>query len=742
MFGLIVTLRLCYGLIEIAETMKIGKLYDGMLIMASLVGITLLGSCDKGISEDERENQEPGVYDLTISDVGMFGAKLNAKVTMPEQVGKDFELGFEVSESSTFPTELTKKYMVEHYNPDKTFSYELSDLKLDVTYYVRAYMISQMCFYTTQVKTFMTTAVKVITGDIDLKTYSVRSQTNVERNASKEVVYGVRCGVDEEFSSALYYGGGVSETVDEDNSYEASLDLTSIPYGTVYYQSFVTIGEATFYGDVKSFEYVYECPVPEKVNYVDLGLSVKWADCNVGALVPEDYGYHFAWGETVTKPYYSVSTYKFWDGNLGVARYTKYCTNSEYGEVDGKTTLEECDDAAFASWGEGCRMPTEEEFQELVDSCIWNWTTVNGVSGYEVKSGVNGNSIFLPAAGSKHYRNTIYVGEMGAYWSISLLDELSQCANSLYFNSSRFEVISDSRNDGLSVRAVSPVSISWLRIDKGAIELNLGGSVPLVLFAKFENGAEKRMKGTWASSNVRVAEVNQEGEVRAVSAGMCTISASIGDYLAVCTVTVNEHEVIDLGLSVKWAACNIGATTPEEYGGYFAWGETEPKSAYSWDNYKHSHLRNYSLTKYCSNSFYGCNGYIDDKTILDFEDDAAHVNWGGSWRMPTGEEFDELCNSENCTWIWTRMNGVNGYRIVSKRAGYEGNYIFLPGGGYRSSGSHLVNFGDCNYWSSSLATSSPDCAHFLQSGIGSGDYSTYIHSRDAGLSVRPVRPKD
>ena len=108
--------------------------------------------------------------------------------------------------------------------------------------------------------------------------------------------------------------------------------------------------------------------------------------------------------------------------------------------------------------------------------------------------------------------------------------------------------------------------------------------------------------------------------------------------------TENGHEYVDLGLPsrIKWATCNVGATTPEEYGDYFAWGETEPKDNYDWSTYKWCNESNATMTKYCTDSSYGT---VDNKTVLELEDDAAYVNWGGNWRMPTKAELDELTNT-------------------------------------------------------------------------------------------------
>ncbi len=193
----------------------------------------------------------------------------------------------------------------------------------------------------------------------------------------------------------------------------------------------------------------------------------------------------------------------------------------------------------------------------------------------------------------------------------------------------------------------------------------------------------------------------------------------------------NSHEYVDLGLSVKWATCNVGAESPEEYGDYFAWGEVEPKETYSWSTYKWCNGSYDTQTKYCTNSDYGI---IDNKTVLDASDDAATANWGGAWRMPTKEEQDEL--RTECTWTWTTENGVNGYRVTSNKEGYTDKSIFLPAAGYRG-GSSLNDAGsDGYYWSSSLSTDYPNFAYELDFYSDYVDWNDYI--RYYGQSVRPV----
>lgn len=191
----------------------------------------------------------------------------------------------------------------------------------------------------------------------------------------------------------------------------------------------------------------------------------------------------------------------------------------------------------------------------------------------------------------------------------------------------------------------------------------------------------------------------------------------------------NGHEYVDLGLpsGLKWATCNVGASSPEEYGGYYAWGETEEKRNYDWSTYKWCNGDAYSMTKYCTSSSYGT---VDNKTVLDPQDDVAHVKWGGSWRMPTLEEQKELLNS--CTWTWTTQNGVNGYEVT----GPNGNSIFLPAAGYRYGTVLSLSGSYGGFWSSSLDESYCNIAYYLYFDSGGRDWSGYY--RFFGHSVRPV----
>lgn len=190
------------------------------------------------------------------------------------------------------------------------------------------------------------------------------------------------------------------------------------------------------------------------------------------------------------------------------------------------------------------------------------------------------------------------------------------------------------------------------------------------------------------------------------------------------------YEYVDLGLpsGTLWATSNVGAASPEDYGDYFAWGETQPKDYYSWGNYKYCKGSDTTLIKYCSDPDYGYNGFTDALTILQASDDAATVNCGEGWRTPTKDEWEELIVC--CVQTWTTKNGVNGKLFAAP----NGNSIFLP----ISFDADNSPYG--NYWTSSLFwTKLPRNAYHFYFDSDNYELYPYCGWRDRGMFVRPVR---
>ena len=501
----------------------------------------------------------------------------------------------------------------------------------------------------------------------------------------------------------------------------------------------------------EALEYKSPVPVPE---IVDLGLSVKWASFNLGAAKPEEYGGYYAWGEIEPMMSYHPETYKWATAGYYLNKYTTEPKAPFYPVPDNKTVLDPEDDAAALLLGGNWRMPTVEEIEELGNGCSLTFETLNGEVGVRLVSKVPGytdKSIFVPCACIINEEGVQYEAADACFWSASLTE------NSLflyyldwvscYFAASNFGqqeaagIAGGHRSWGIPVRPVyagEVVPVTGVSLHKTAFMLSIGRYEQLEATVSPSNASDKRV--TWSSSDASVATVSAEGLVTAVGAGTAEISVKTADgsYTANCTVSVVEplpREAVDLGLSVKWASFNVGASAPEEFGDYFAWGETEPKEDYSWSTYKWCMNGSSSqLTKYCTNSSFGYNGFTDNKTALDPEDDAATVNWGGNWRMPTDHELYELMNQ--CSWTWITLNGVYGRKVTSKMSGYTDKSIFLPAAGHRLyTRLHLVGSGGY-YWSSSLSTGNPLYARFVA--FGSSIVDWYYYDRYYGLSIRPV----
>ena len=287
------------------------------------------------------------------------------------------------------------------------------------------------------------------------------------------------------------------------------------------------------------------------------------------------------------------------------------------------------------------------------------------------------------------------------------------------------------------------VLVTSITLSQTTLSLQEGKTQTLTATVLPEDAENKTL--AWESSNEAVATVSTDGLVTAVAEGSCVITCSAVDgsgVFAECEVTVSSgttpdpgnHAWVDLGLpsGTKWATCNVGANSPEEYGDYFAWGETEPKDYYDYSTYTWCNGSYDTMTKYCIHSEYGYNGFTDGLTELLPEDDAATANWGSPWHMPTYEQIEELV--DNCTREWTTQGGVYGILVT----GPNGNSIFLPAAGYRWNGD-LYRAGSLGYyWSSSLGTSFSRSAYYLRfdSGYWDWDYSY----RGYGHSVRAVRP--
>ena len=707
----------------------------------------------------------PAVTTTPATDISYTSATVGGKVT--EDGGASVTERGVVYSTNQSPTTEDSKVVIGSGLGEFTCS--LTDLQDGVTYYARAYAVNEKGIaygdevrFTTKTKTI---AIVATTPATNVFCISATVGGNVTEDGGAEVT-----------ERGVVYATTQNPTTNNTKVTSGigtgsfTCNLTDLQPNTTYYvRAYAVNSKGTAYGEEVTFTTKANVNISDPTGtengygYVDLGLSVKWATMNVGASSPEDYGDYFAWGEVEPKDYYDWSTYKYCNGSNN--SLTKYNNNSNYGTVDNKTQLELTDDVARANWGGSWRMPTEAEMTELREQCTWTWTTQNGVNGCKVTSKSNGNSIFLPAAG---YRGSSSggAGREGEYWSSSLETGSPDGARGVNFDSSNAYRNGFYRYAGLSVRPVlgenevegtTPTVTTTTVTQITETTAVAGGNVTS------DGGASVTERGVVYSTNPNPVITNLKNTIRPCGSGTGAftynmtglqsgttyyvrayakndVGTAYGEEVSFTTQeqsstpndgTENGYAYVNLGLSVKWATMNVGASSPEDYGDYFAWGETEPKTTYNWSTYKWCNGSSNTLTKYNNSSSYGT---VDNKTQLELTDDAARANWGGSWRMPTDAELTEL--REQCTWTLTTQNGVKGYKVTSKS---NGNSIFLPAAGLREYSS-LYDAGSYGYfWSGSLCTDYPEYAwgvYFTSISVHRNDFNRSY--RDYGFSVRPV----
>lgn len=311
------------------------------------------------------------------------------------------------------------------------FTVSFHDLSPDTKYKYRSFVAyGGITYYGNKYKSFTTKEVVNITStskasEVTRKSAVISASVQTETADSREPV---NIGIAWSASRAAICADGDFESskvsVKEVHNGLYSVTLSDLLEGTTYYYAaFTELGGVQVFSSVK--EFTTEVFVHKAGDAIDLGLSVKWANYNVGAESPEDYGYYYAWGETAIKSSYTeynsvtygLSTSEL--RSLGIIGFDGHLTAAY--------------DAATVNWGKPWRMPTFDEIKELIYSCTWKWTTQKGIEGYKV-TGSNGNFIFLPAAGSRYDTSLYDEGELGSHWSATP-SYFAGCAYNLLFDS-------------------------------------------------------------------------------------------------------------------------------------------------------------------------------------------------------------------------------------------------------------------------------------------------------------------
>ena len=387
---------------------------------------------------------------------------------------------------------------------------------------------------------------------------------------------------------------------------------------------------------------------------IDLGLTsgTLWSSMNLGATDANSSGEYYSWGETEPKSTYSLSNYLYYHNALNSYDWI--------GDADGNITGTEYDPAT-QKWGETWMMPTKAQVKELLDECTWTYNSYR--KGYTV-IGPSGKNIFLPAAG--YSLDGAIVTTLNAYLTGSTdIDDNSKITYLYTAKGHDSRLITDNvRYYGCVIRPVQ-LTPSSVTLNKSNLEMIIGDAETLTTTVLPAKSRDKSV--TWTSSDETVATVDANGQITAIKQGTTTITATTveGSKTATCAVTVNlVGNAVDLGLpsKLKWASMNIGATTAEATGEYFAWGEAAAKQDYSESAYK-----------YLFNGTYETIGDADG-IISGTSYDVVTLKWRGHWRLPTATEMNELLSQ--CTWSYDATK--KGYTVK----GPNNNTIFLPSEGY------------------------------------------------------------
>lgn len=502
----------------------------------------------------------------------------------------------------------------------------------------------------------------------------------------------------------------------------------------------------------EEYQTLVTCPDSHHPHLIDLGLpsGTKWSCCNVYADNPKESGGYYQWGHSLQTTQYVESGFNF----PALDQYT--IQGTQY-------------DAATENCNDGLVTPDKLQFEELLDNCELNvlgsdWYPTLLATGEGLYArGSNGNLVYLPFGGYMDGKKISYTSKNMGYYMLSNFVDSEKSPGSVIKLRENRHTIEPASWYGYSVRPILPyqkwdLDLSSNSIKFGEVAVGRSATEDITITNPTNAAISFIITNEQKDSQFSIApqmDIYTLGAHQPMTLSVNYNPTKVGqcvEWLVLSSPNGNNKTIlslsgtgiqnnapvdgaVDLGLpsGTLWAECNVGATSKEQRGDLFAWAETQGyssgKTSFSWSGYKYCNRAANKLTKYCTKSYYGNNGFTDNRTVLEYGDDAAAANLTGNWRMPTVEEWNELAT--NCTWTSATVKGVNGCLITGK----NGNTLFLPAAGYRD-GASLYDADEAYYWTSSLDVNSPDDAWFFY--FGDGHRSRYDYYRSMGRSVRPV----
>ena len=627
-----------------------------------------------------------------------------------------------------------------------SFSATMTGLNWSTTYYYRAYAVTprgtvygeQQSFTTRDgIPTLTTTDITNITA------ISATSGGNITDNGGLNITARGVC-----WSTSPNPTVSDSHTTDGTGTGSFTSTITGLNASTTYYvRAYASNSLVTIYGGEQSFTTEAGGGSGGDHAYVDLGLpsGTLWATCNVGANSPEDYGNHFAWGETQPKNNYYWNTYQYCNGGDGWNTLTKYCSNFSYGYngfTDNLTYLQSSDDVATVNWGEDWRMPTKEEWQELHNNTICTWVTQNSVNG-RLFTASNGNSIFIPAAGYGDLNGPNAAGNMGDYWSRTLNPSFPYYAYGFYFDSGGFSVYDSYRCGGLCVRPVRSQP-------QGAIIGLFSVSDTRKVYFSQGNLQYQASSNTWRFAEnqwdyvgTHTPENNEPIGGTVVGSDNHNISSTYSGWIDLFGWGTSSYHDSNDPYNVNYQPWSTSWSTVDEYYNYYGYGPS-------------TNMSSPNLTGSSANYDWGIYNPITNGG-----------NTSNQWRTLTQSEwsyvFFDRATISGIRYAKAKVNNVNGIILLpdnwsnsiyslsdtnTEDASFNSNIltisewniiedagaVFLPAAGARSE-TWIYSVGSVGfYWSTSYYNSESGCDVIFGDNFINNSYS----GRIGGLSVRLV----
>lgn len=593
---------------------------------------------------------------------------------------------------------------------------------------------------TVTVKSNITPSVTVGAEHISSISVILKGKANLGNTSSSNLMVGFQYSK----SSGILPSNSITvEAKDADSEYNYSVSITGLEPGTTYYyRSFVREKGQDTYGDTKEFTTKDLASLLETKDASDIESTSATlnAKLDLTDVQNKSLTYGFLWGSSEGSLTTDYKCTKINDNSIvavltNLSHKTQYWYKA-YVNIDGQSF-----------YGEVKTFKTDVVKVQSVslDKTEYTFNTIGNT--LTLKATV------LPADATDN----------SVEWSSNkaTVATVDQNGTVKAIGNGTATITVKTKDQGKTATCAITVAqwVTSITLSKTYLSLPVGDEETISVTSILPDNANNK-SFTWSTSSNYVATVDQNGKITAKAIGDAVIKATANDgsgVFASCSVVVRKRGPsgsVDLGLSVFWATCNICesgfVSSPEKYGDVYAWGETEThysskdpliwkdgKTGYNFASYKWYDASTKTYTKYVTSRYFGT---LDYKSVLEPQDDVAHVKLGGSWRMPTNQEWIELLN--NCTWTWvTNYNGtgVNGRLVTSN---INGNSIFLPA----ASGCwDEYNFNGYNeggvYWSSSLDYNNPHSAYivgFGPGGVNRTDIVRYSDYRCYGWSIRPV----